>query len=118
MKRFEVARLLAIDSLFLEVKKGLDEGHIDMLTAYELTKFSGDEQLNLYHHFRLFRKIPQVVRVKALEKYMGNRGQRFNTLLIGEYRKYISNKYPIFNWLDGMRLGKLAENLEFIISEG
>ena len=58
LKRVEVIRLLAINGLPLHVKRGLDEGYIDMLTAYELTRFSRDEQLNMYHYFHLYRKIP------------------------------------------------------------
>ena len=129
LKRREVERLLAIDSLPLDIKRGLDEKYIDTLTAYELTKFSRDEQLNLYHYFRSFRKIPRDVRIKALKKYMDNRGQPFSSLFIGEYRNYISNKYPIFNRLSDAHiiniaqniepnsLGKLSENLEYMINE-
>ncbi len=130
LKKVEITRLLAIDSLPLEIKKGLDEGYIDTHTVYELTKFSRDEQLNLYHYFRSFRRIPQAIRVEALKKYRDNRSQPFDIILIDEYRNCISSKYPIFGRLsdgqiadiaqniDSSSLGKLAENLEYMISEG
>ena len=77
LKRVKILRFLAIDDLPLNAKKGLDEGRINTHTAYELTKFSKDEQLNLYHSFRSFRKISQVARIKALKKYMDNRDQQY-----------------------------------------
>ena len=99
------------------------------ILPYELTKFNRDKQLNLYHYFRSFRRIPRDVRVSALKKYRDDRDQPFNIILINEYRKYISNRYPIFNRLSDRqisdiaqnlysgKLGRLAENLEYMINE-
>ncbi len=41
MKKMEVIRLLAIDSLPTDVKKGLNEKYIDTHTAYELLSSVG-----------------------------------------------------------------------------
>ncbi len=112
LKRSEVIRLLAVDDLSLDVKRGLDEKDIDMLTAYELTKFDRGEQLNLYHYFHSFRRIPRDVRVSALKKYMDNRGQPFDNFLIDEYKNYISSKYPIFGRLSDGQIADIAQNID------
>lgn len=130
LRKVEVLRLLVLDSLPCETKKGVDNGYIDILTAYELSKFDDQQTIIDYTNTLLnFKHVPRDIKVNAVVKVREEGGDLYREVL-NRYREYLSIKYPVFRELSdwhvshmagsvpGQRLSKLAGHLEMLVRCG
>jgi len=95
MHRVEVMRYIALEKLNPAVLEAFDRGEIDILIAYEISKFDPEQQLLIYNKVMKYKNVPRLVKVNSIRAYKKGDFNSIDDALIEGYRKYLATRYPV-----------------------